>query len=510
MFTKRWLVAWVGNADRAAAEAPAGDRVGPIASALQADVAYDRVYLLSNRDHDRDRAYCDWLAERVGLAPNRIDLYDVDVEDPTDYDAIYKGVSQNLAAARLPRDDVELTFHVSPGTPAMTVIWVVLARTRFPARLIQTRPGRHMVEEITFFTDVANAFLPEFLRRGNDRIERLAAGPKTIAPEFTKIIHRSDAVARQIDLGRRIAAHDVPVLILGETGTGKELFAQAIHDASRRAGKPLVTVNCGAIPHELVNSELFGHVRGAFTGAITNRAGHFREADGGTLFLDEIGDLPLDAQVRLLRAVQNKEITPVGSSKAVSVDVRILAATHRDLIAAVGAGRFREDLFHRLAVGILTLPPLRDREGDLAVLIDHFLGVINEEQADQFGQGGKVLSGSAKEVLFAYHWPGNLRELYHTLLRAAIWSRSPEIGPDDVRGVLLPAPTESRTSPDKPLTQGFNLQQHLDEVKRRYIVEALSRAGGRKTVAAKLLGAPSHQTLGNWMKGLGLELDGAD
>lgn len=503
---KRWLVAWVGNADRDAAEGRAPEGVGPIASAVVADPTYDRIYLLTNREHERAVKYCDWLAERTGTPPDRIDLYDIDLPSPVDYDAIYAEVSKNLTAARLPQDNVELTFHVSPGTPAMTVIWIVLARTRFPARLIQTTPGKG-VQEITFFTDVANAFLPEYLRRGDERISRLAEGPKTVAPEFARIVHRSEGISQQIDLARRIAAHDVPALILGETGTGKELFAEAIHAASRRADKPYIAVNCGAIPPELANSELFGHIRGAFTGATGNRKGHFREAAGGTLFLDEVGDLPLDTQVRLLRVLQSKQVTPVGSSKPEAADVRIIAATHRDLMAEVAAGRFREDLFHRLAVGILNLPPLRERDGDVDLLIDHFLAQINAEAATVHEATGKEVSYDARRLLANHPWPGNVRELYHTLTRAAIWSRGNVIGADDVRSALLPTPTDASSPFDRPLAQGIDLEELLDDIKRHYIGQAMDKARGRKTLAAKLLGLASHQTLSNWMKRLGLDDD---
>lgn len=503
---KRWLVAWVGSADHAAAEEPSADGVGPIASALLADTTYDRVYLLTNYEHERSVAYCAWLADRVGIHSDRIDLFDIDLPSPVDYDAIYSEVSKNLAAARLPQNGVQLTFHLSPGTPAMAVIWIVLARTRFPARLIQTAPGKG-VQEITFFTNVANAFLPEYLRRGDERMDKLAAGPKTSAPEFARIVHRSDSVDRQIDLARRIAAYDVPVLILGETGTGKELFAEAIHAASRRAGKPYLAVNCGAIPPELANAELFGHVKGAFTGAARDRKGHFQEAAGGTLFLDEIGDLPLDTQVRLLRALQSKEVTPVGSSKPVTVDVRIVAATHRDLMTDVAAGRFREDLFHRLAVGILNLPPLRERDGDIELLTDYFMDQINAEGVGGPEQNSKTISKNAKILLAQQTWPGNVRELYHTLSRAAIWSRGNVVEADDIRSVLLPSPSRRRSPFERPLAQGVDLESLLDEIKRHYITQALDKARGRKSVAAKLLGLASHQTLSNWMKRLGMESD---
>ncbi len=504
---KRWLVAWIGSADHAAAEEPAADGgVGPIASALTADAGYDRIYLLTNYEHERSASYCDWLARRVGLRSDAIDLYDIDLPSPVDYDAIYAEVSKNLAAARLPRDDVQLTFHLSPGTPAMTVIWIVLARTRFPARLIQTTRDLGL-QEVKFFTDVADAFLPEYLQRGGRRIEKLVAGPKGPAPEFAAVLHISEAVARQIELARRMAAYDVPILILGETGTGKELFAEAVHKSSRRAAGPFVPVNCGAIAPELANSELFGHAKGAFTGAVRDHKGHFHAAHGGTLFLDEVGDLPLDSQVRLLRVLQSKVVMPVGSSKSVPIDVRIVAATHRDLAADVAAGRFREDLFHRLAVGILNLPPLRDRGADIDLLVDHFLAQINDEGAGKPESVSKNLSMDAKKLLASHPWPGNVRELYHTLMRAAIWSRGEVIEAADIRSALLPVPADSHSPFDCPLTQDFDLEGLLDDVKRHYIRLALEKSGGRKTAAAKLLGFSNHQTLGNWMRRLGLDDD---
>jgi DNA-binding NtrC family response regulator len=503
---QRWLVAWIGGTDHDAAEGRLKGDVGPIAAAVQAKGEYDKVYLLTNYEHERSFAYCNWLARRTGFPSEAIDLFDIDLPSPVDYDAIYAEVSRNLAAARLPCDDVQLTFHLSPGTPAMTVIWIVLARTRFPARLIQTTRDRG-VHEVKFFTDVADAFLPEYLQRGGQRIEKLAAGPKESAAEFAAVVHRSQAVEEQIEFARRMAVYDVPVLILGETGTGKELFADAIHRSSRRAGRPFVPVNCGAIAPELANSELFGHAKGAFTGAVRDHKGYFQTADGGTLFLDEIGDLPLDTQVRLLRVLQSKMVTPVGGSKPIPVDVRIVAATHRDLAADVAAGRFREDLFHRLAVGILNLPPLRERGSDVELLIDHFIEQINEEGAGRPEAVRKNISKDGRRFLIAHPWPGNIRELYHTLVRASIWSRGEQIEAADIRAALLPMPAESRSPLARPLTQGFDLEALLDEVKAHYIRQALDKCGGKKTAAARLLGLSNHQTLGNWMKRLGIAGD---
>ncbi len=504
MGKKAWLVSWVGKTDHDAAEGKLGQDVGPIATALAGEKRYDRVYLLTNYEFARSRAYCAWLEKKAGYVDRQVDLYQVDLPSPIDYAAIYAEVSAQLKRAGLPKDDVDLTFHLSPGPPAMAAIWIILAKTRFPAQLLQTSRERGL-EPVNFFFDLASDFLPEFLQRSGERIARLSEGAKEPAPEFAKVIHRSPVVARQIDLARRIAALDVPALILGETGTGKELFAEAIHAASPRSDKTFVAVNCGAIAPEMANSELFGHKRGAFTGAVAARKGHFVEASGGTLFLDEVGDLPLDTQVRLLRALQAGEVTPLGESKPVKVDVRVIAATHRDLAADVAAGRFREDLFHRLAVGILRLPPLRDRDQDVSLLMDRFLAQINADARGRPESQEKKLSSGARKVLTSYAWPGNIRELYHTLVRASIWSVGDEITADDARGALLQIERRGDSVMGRPITQGFDLQELLDEVARDYIARALKQAGNRKSVTAELLGFPSYQTLGNWMKRLGVE-----
>ena len=503
MNIQSWFVSWIGAADHECAEGKRGLDLGPIATALVGKKRYDRVYLLTNYDFDRSRGYCAWLEAIAKYEPSAIDLYSVDLISPIDYADIYTQVSANLRQAGLPRDDVELTFHVSPGTPAMAAIWIILAKTRFPAKLIQTSKEKG-VEPVDFFFDLAGDFLPEYLQRSGERVQRLANAAQPADPEFGKIIHKSQVVADQIKLARRIAAYEVPVLILGETGTGKELFAEAIHAASSRAGQPFVAVNCGAIAPELANSELFGHKKGAFTGAAADRKGHFLEASGGTLFLDEIGDLPLDTQVRLLRALQSHEITPMGLSKPIQFNTRILAATHRDLAADVAAGRFREDLFHRLAVGILQLPPLRERQGDVDLLTQHFLEVINADSAGRPEAQHKSISMAARHRLQAHPWPGNIRELYHTLLRAAIWATGPEINDLDIEAAMLPLVTGEIAQPLRALNTGFELQATLDEVARDYIEQALRQSGQRKAVAAKLLGFANHQTLANWVKRLGM------
>ena len=269
-------------------------------------------------------------------------------------------------------------------------------------------------------------------------------------------------------------------------------------------------INCGAISKDLINSELFGHKRGAFTGADKDRKGYFETANGGTLFLDEIGDLPLDAQVRLLRVLQKGEITPVGGSEIIKVDVRIIAATHRNLMAEVSAGTFREDLFHRLAVGVLNLPPIRERGGDIDLLIDHCIEKINARDDRNPEWQDKKFSEAARKILREYAWPGNFRELYHTVLRAALWSSQSEITAIDITENILTVPKATEDILSLELTQGFDLQRVLDRVEGQYIQKAMTKANGKKKQAAEYLGFKNYQTLSNRISKLHLQIDETD
>ncbi|GBE29150.1 alginate biosynthesis transcriptional regulatory protein AlgB [bacterium BMS3Bbin04] len=241
------------------------------------------------------------------------------------------------------------------------------------------------------------------------------------------IVGNSPQMAEVRDWIERVAPTDGRVLVLGESGTGKELVARAIHEGSKRASKPMVKVNCAAIPKELVESVLFGHVKGAFTGALKDKIGTFKQAHTGTLFLDEIADMGLEAQAKVLRVLQEGEFEAVGSTKTEKVNVRVIAATHRDLETEIAEGRFRQDLYYRLAVLVLKLPPLCEREGDVAVLADHFL-----EEFHQTGLPKRVLSTAARQTLDQYKWPGNVRELQNVMERVVILAQGETIEPDDL------------------------------------------------------------------------------
>lgn len=240
---------------------------------------------------------------------------------------------------------------------------------------------------------------------------------------FSDLVGHLGGLKEAAGMGRRAAASDVPVLLIGETGVGKELFARAIHGESRRVGAPFLAINCGAMPANLIESVLFGHERGAFTGAIARTIGKFREAEGGTLFLDEVAELPLEAQTKLLRVLQQKEVEPVGATRPLPVNVRVISATHRDLRQAVREGRFREDLYFRLNVLPITLPPLRERRGDILPLAEYFLQRI--ASGDQLPL--KSLNPDALQYLKAQHWPGNVRELENLLHRALVLSEQESI-----------------------------------------------------------------------------------
>ena len=267
-------------------------------------------------------------------------------------------------------------------------------------------------------------------------------------------------------------------------------------------------LNCGAIAPELIESELFGHEKGAFTGAANARKGVFEAADTGTLFLDEIGELPKPAQVRFLRALQEGEITRVGATAPIRVDVRLIAATNRSLIQEVSAGRFREDLFYRLAVAVIHLPPLRERDQDAALLLDRLLDQVNRESIGEPGYEPKNLSVTARKRLLQHPWPGNVREMLNTLRRAAVWTPGPIIDADDARDALLPSPGDSAGSDlilARDVRQGIDLNSLIDQVARHYLEAAMQATGNNKARAAKLLGFGNATTLTNWLKRHGVE-----
>lgn len=296
------------------------------------------------------------------------------------------------------------------------------------------------------------------------------------------IIGRSDRMQSVYQMIETVAQVQSTVLITGESGTGKELVARAIHDLSPRAQKPFVSVNCGAFTETLLESELFGFIKGSFTGATANRKGLFEAADQGTVFLDEIGEMSAAMQVKLLRVLQERKVRPVGAHEEMEVNTRVIAATNRDLSALVKEGIFREDLFYRVSVIPMELPPLRERGSDIAELADHFIGKYCQQTGRSI-----TISSPAMRLLEAYSWPGNVRELEHTIERAVALERTdmiqPERLPDQVTNY-----NPVRISSDLQLpADGINLTAHLDQLEKTYVLEALKRTDGNQTNAADLL-----------------------
>ncbi len=333
-------------------------------------------------------------------------------------------------------------------------------------------------------------------------IESVSAWRLQYCPE---IIGDSPEVHDAIDTLSRTAASEVSILITGETGTGKELFARAVHRGSARRGAPFIAVNCAAIPETLLETELFGHLKGAYTGATTTRAGRFAAANGGTIFLDEIGDLPLAAQAKLLRVLESRVISPVGSDADVPVDVRIVAATHRNLEDMVAAGTFRADLYFRLAVVPMHLPSLRDRGDDLVRIAEHCVA----RAAERLDREVDGIDDSGLAALRSYAWPGNIRELAHLVERAVLLARCRTLGSRDLQIPQARRPSARGSSAHRPLAGGsgaasprapatpplgtpihdtLDLRSALESLEKQMIDRALDRANGNRTEAAALLG----------------------
>jgi len=499
------LFAWIGKTDLRASQEEPDIGLGPICQAVTKR-SFSHIILLSNYNKEEENHYIKWLKGRSSATINK---YHVELTSPTDFKDIYTAAINTIkdVKKKLDINTIQTTYHLSPGTPSMAAVWIILAKTSHPAELIETSKEKGL-KTVSLPFDISAEYIPDILKPNDNEIIALTQGLPPESPEFGVIIHRCKEMKRVIALARRFAEHDVPVLMQGETGTGKELFARAIHTTGSRKNKPFIAVNCGSIPPGLEESEFFGHKKGSFTGATENRIGYFEAANGGTLFLDEIGELPLSAQVKLLRAIQESKINRIGESKPIDINVRIIAATNRSLIENVASGTFREDLFHRLAVGVLYLPPLRDRHGDLNLIIDHILESINKKFEERPGWKHKNISVSARNLMHQHPWPGNIRELYNTISRATILNPGEAIESDDIQEALFPISTMKKDQAmilNRNLGNGFSLPNLIAEVAVHYLQRAVAESKGNKTKIATLVGLSNYQTVTNWMKKYGLE-----
>ena len=502
------LVSWVGKADCDCAGTPSSP--GPLHRILQAEF-FEEVHLLSGYPKRDTEAL---LRVIEGVVDNIV-LHSVKLKSPIHFGDIYHALDGVLSELSQKHQHAQFTIQLTSGTPAMSAVSILVGKTKYAARFVQaSREQGVQIEDIPF--DIAADFLPAISKRQDQKLEGLFAGLAPNTAAFDDILSQSAVMATLKQKAAILAQRDVPALIYGETGTGKELFAKAIHNASARAAKPMLVLNCGAIPKDLIDATLFGYTKGAFTGAIKDASGFFGDANGGTLFLDEFGELPLDSQVRLLRVLQDGSYTPVGSTVAKSTDVRIIAATNKNLMDEVAAGRFREDLFYRVAIGVLHLPPLRERTGDLLLLANNILGTIAEEsgagvanskgkdKAQSSKEKHKKISVKARKLIQSHAWPGNVRELQATLLRATLWHSGDTLSDEDIRGALISTTPHKAGILDMDVSKGIDLNELCDDVVRHYVPLALDAAQGKKSKAAELLGLNNYQTLENKMKKLNL------
>jgi len=524
---QRVLISWIGHADllamiddlgqageelRVAAKIGGkyGEKPGPLKTAVM-EGRFEKVHLLSNYPDAVHKPFAKWLGGKPVI-------HSVDLADPTDYDGIFRCTNRILGevADEVARKRDTLCILLSPGTPAMAVVWVLLGKSRYPATFYQT--GRGQLHEAKIPADLFEEVIPDLIRDRDIALQHLASRNPAEVEGFEQVVGSSTPIRLAVGRAQRAALRDVPVLLFGESGTGKEVFAHAIHIASRRKSGPFEAINCAAIPKDLLEAELFGHTKGAFTGADSDRDGAFTRANGGTLFLDEVSEFDPLLQSKLLRVLQPpagkgpccREFRPVGGSKLLNSDVRIVAATNRDLQREIKANRFREDLYYRLAVITLQLPPLRERPSDIPLLAAEFLERINSDfEGQEPGYKHKKLSGTAIDFVKRYGWPGNVRQLYNALLQAAVMTDNEVINRQDITSAIGEMASDPAVNIlEQPLGEGFDLDEHVNSLRSHYLRRAMDEANGNKTRAARLLGIKHYQTLDAQLERLGLDWQG--
>jgi len=505
---KTILVSWLGDHDFSVKPSLScdGKQQGPVEKAVSSYAQqlhradFDEIVLLyswggfsyktqsvSEEQSQRDKIanYCEVLRTITSAQV----IYRLNkVKNVTDYTEIYNVVTKELADLnRLHCEEkIQLVFHISSGTPTMQSIWLLLSKTEYPSTILIKTSREVGLERVDFPFDIAVKNEPYYTE--TPKFQNLKS------ESLNKIKWQSEEMREALGLAGNIARHDdMRVLIQGDTGVGKELFAELIHKNSRRADGPFITINCGAIPENLIEAELFGYKKGAFTGADRDKKGCFEQADGGTLFLDEIGELPLLQQVTILRLTDKHEqkVKPIGGEEEIKVDVRIIAATHRNLMSKVAEGEFREDLFYRLCDANLKIPPLRERVGDIDRLVDHFMKKIHQASEDR-EEGAKSLSMEARQFLKAQQWPGNVRELETTVSRAyKLYSQNSVISRNDVEKAMIAPLTKVREDElmNQAFGDGFNIKFLELKVRAHYIVKAIKESGETNAAeTARLLG----------------------
>jgi transcriptional regulator with PAS, ATPase and Fis domain len=495
------LLTWLGKTDL---DKSLEDIEAAIATiALKNDKAFDQIIILANTWEGEWEGYLSWLKTRLAGAKrpfSEITIQKAKIKNPIDYETIFEE-SKNWIN-KLSNDSESLTISLTSGTPAMISIAVILGKSRNNVRFVQSSALKGIQE-----VDIPVDFAREYVKSAAKGVANKAIRDPNAPKKLNQIIAASPKMLDVINKAKVLSTSELPVLVLGETGTGKEVMSNAIHLGSLRADKPFKAVNCGALPQNLVDSILFGHEKGAFTGASHQHKGLFEQATGGTLFLDEVGELPPDVQVKLLRVLQEGSVTRVGGNESINVDVRIIAATHRNLLKMVEANEFREDLFYRLAVGVIQLPSLRERLEDIPLLVAELTAEINSSASTQTNKNSKNVSEKGMKFIVSQPWLGNIRELWNTLNRAFLWSKTTEISNKDLAGAMIVRnKSEDESEVVLSLGQTVDANQLVDKYKKKYIIAALKASGNNLTKASVMLSLNSPQALKLWMKSVGVDL----
>jgi len=475
------LLTFTGFHDPFADISIAGEKeAGPVLT-VTSERQFDRIYLFTtpNTAEISVETKEELQKRNKGVV---VEICEVPLKDPTNYLGILKQLRTHFKEINKQNPDGEYFICVSSGTPHMHASWLMLAASgEIPARILQTRAAKFVREGEGRVTEIdfTNPQFPQIKPFGVLPEEDETRDFQSLSAELN-IVGDHELFLRELKTAFTIAEYDSPILLLGETGAGKEVFARLIHCASKRAAKPFITVNCAAFAETLIESQLFGHRKGAFTGADRDHKGCFEEADGGTLFLDELGEMPTQCQAKLLRAIQHGKIQKLGDSKESTVDVRVIAATNVDVKRAVEEKTLRKDLYYRLEAKIC-IPPLRDRRNDIPKLAHHFLERWNQKHQKQ-----RRLSQKAIIDLMKHPWPGNVRELEGVVIRSAQLCSGKVIESENLifDEVLTTSGLDALPEPQ----EGFVVNDFLSKVRGRLIEKAMKRCDGNRTKAASLLG----------------------
>lgn len=496
------LFTWLGKTD---VENMREGNVAAIATiALKHPEPFDKVIILANAYEVHWEKYKSWLQSKLEMAGRpckEVQIVPVHIQSPIDYASIH--VEAEKWINKLSKESSKLCISLTSGTPAMISLSILIGKGKSNTTFLQTSPQNELIP-----TEIPVDFVKEYKHSAQKNQAAKAVAKPNLKQSFANLTSESKEMKEVVALAEKLSQTEVPILILGETGTGKEVMAQAIQSAGLRKNKSFIIVNCGALPETIVDSILFGHVKGAFTGAVSDKRGLFEQADGGTIFLDEVGELTPEIQVKLLRILQQGEVTRVGDDNTISVDVRVIAATHRNLVKMMDAGEFREDLFYRLAVGIIRIPPLRARRMDLPNILKELTASINQTGSLNPDYKPKQLSDEAIDYISKLPWKGNIRELWNTLNRLFITTNQKIIEAGDIANSIIKRDDATATL-DVALDYGqtINVEKMVDNYRKKYVLAALSACGNNYTKAARMLGLKSHQRLKDWMSKLDIEID---